>query len=120
EIKMRTVTELAAAAAFLAAMTLPVSATAQVYRCVHDGRTEYMQTKPKDGQCDPIKEHPLSPPTDGSAAASLQHFSKEIDKSRAAEAKEQEVAERNQQTRQHACSIAKHRQAMLDNFGSRF
>lgn len=111
---------LAAAALLL----LPCSGEAQVFKCVRNGQVEYLQQKPRDGQCDPVAHAP--PPPSGSSPGSssvtgsqLQDYSRRIDKSRAEEERQRQAADAEKKQRQYACAQARRRVAILDEFGSR-
>jgi len=100
-------------------LALPRPGAAQIYRCVHDGQVQYVQAKPRDGQCDKEDVTPQPPIGDAGTATSLEKYSKEIDKERRQEAKEKQAADQQAQRRQQVCSAARRRQAMLDRYGSR-
>ena len=102
-----------AAAVALALLALP--APAQVYRCVHNGQTEFLQAKPKTGQCDEVAAKPPSVITNDSTS----HFSQEIDQSHKDEARQQREAQHESDARKRACASARQRQGVLDRFGSR-
>jgi hypothetical protein len=96
-----------------AALLLPPAASAQVYKCTgKDGRVQYSQTRPRGAEC---QENAVrAPAAIGSDVGGLMKYGEEIDKSRAAEAKDREQAQQQQAQRQAACSQARARAAALD------
>lgn len=94
-------------------LLLPGAAAAQVYKCTgKDGRVQYSQARPRGAEC---QENAVrAPPAIGSDVDGLMKYGEEIDKSRAAEAKDREQAQQEQAQRQAACAQARARAAALD------
>jgi hypothetical protein len=101
------------------ATVLTGPAFGQAYRCVQNGQVVYSQTRPREGQCDPIEVRAPAAPSADAPGSSLKNFSEQIDQNRAAQAKAGEAAKRQQLARQRACSQAKRTRTMLDTYGSR-
>jgi hypothetical protein len=102
-----------------ALLSLPRSGDAQVYRCTHNGQVEYLQTKPREGQCDAIDTKPPPPAGATGTSPSLQDYSKKIDESRKDEAEQRHAADAQKDKRRQACAAARGHQSLLDRFGSR-
>ena len=93
------------AVAALLLLLVPGLASAQVYRCKDPktGRVTYVQTKPKDAQCD--GDAPRSAPAPASDGSDpLKKFGEETDQSRAAEAQARERAEKVRAQREALCA----------------
>jgi hypothetical protein len=105
--------------ALLALALAPVASAQQIYKCVKNGQTQYLQVKPREGQCDPLDATPAPLIGNGDSAASLKQSSREYDKDKGAAARQQQQAEQRADKRQQRCEAAMRRQAILDRFGSR-
>jgi hypothetical protein len=97
----------------LALLLVPGPAAAAVYKCKDkDGRIQYTQTQPKDGNCAVTDATP--PPPTGANVDDLLKRAGEIDKAREQEASEQQRAARDQAAREARCSNARSRLALLE------
>lgn len=95
-------------------LLLPGLASAQVYKCKdpRTGRVTYVQTKPKDAQCDGDVPTAPAPASDGSDP--LKKFGEEVGKSREAEAQARQRSEQAQAQRAARCEQWRRRLAALE------
>jgi hypothetical protein len=98
--------------------TLPLSATAQVYKWVDEhGKVHYTQTKPGGGKYQEVPPAPA--PGQMGGAPSLGGYADKMRAEREQREQMQAKAEQVKQRRQQNCSDAKRRRAFLDRYEGR-